>query len=379
MNTPWQDFLQQHGAVMQGNIVQHFGRPLEELIATQSSTVLCDLGQFGTLKISGADAQSFLQNLLSSDVSAVNALRAQLSSLNSPKGRMIASLLIWQSGADYYLQLPRNLCAAIQKKLAMYVLRAKVKVEEVSTQIVSLGLAGEHAAALLNQHVGAMPTENFAVLQHMYGSVICLGERRFQINILAEFAADVWQKLSGDSTGRALSRITGEGWGEGNAVAANMSKATSTKKNLVKKVGAPCWDWLQIRAGLPVIVPATQEQFVAQMVNFELLGGVNFKKGCYPGQEIVARMQYLGKLKRRMYLANVDGANIAPQAGDELYSVDMEGQSCGMIVNAAPAPNGGYDVLAVVQISSQESQGVHWKSLQGAALKFIPLPYALEK
>ena len=137
-----------------------------------------------------------------------------------------------------------------------------------------------------------------------------------------------------------------------------------------------CWDWLSIRAGIPFILPATQEQFVPQMVNFELIDGVSFKKGCYPGQEIVARMQYLGKLKRRMYLAHIDG-NEAPQPGDELFSADMEGQASGMIVNAALAPDSGYDVLAVVQTSSQETQTVHWKSLQGAALEFLSLPYPL--
>src|SRR5450830_1686574 len=112
------------------------------------------------------------------------------------------------------------------------------------------------------------------------------------------------------------------------------------------------------------------------MVNFDLIGGVNFKKGCYPGQEIVARMQYLGKLKRRMYLAHLD-SNDEPQAGEELFSADMEGQARGMIVNAAPAPRGGYDVLASVQTSSRATQAVHWKSAQGAALQFLPLPYPL--
>jgi folate-binding Fe-S cluster repair protein YgfZ len=97
------------------------------------------------------------------------------------------------------------------------------------------------------------------------------------------------------------------------------------------------------------------------MVNFDLVGGVNFKKGCYPGQEIVARTQYLGKLKRRMYLAHINAETLQP--GDELFSADMEGQASGMIVNAAPAPTGGYDVLATVQIASRETQSVHWKSL----------------
>jgi folate-binding protein YgfZ len=131
-------------------------------------------------------------------------------------------------------------------------------------------------------------------------------------------------------------------------------------------VGSACWDWLTIQAGIPVILPATQEQFVPQMVNFELLGGVNFKKGCYPGQEIVARMQYLGKLKRRMYRAHLTSP---AQAGDEVYSADMAGQASGMIVNVAPAPDGGFDVLVVLQISSRENETIHWQSLAGEAMK----------
>ncbi len=356
MNPAWQTFLQQQGALVQSNIVQHFGDlPLgnlsDELATTQTQTVLCDLSQFGTLKVSGADAQSFLQNLLSSDVSAVNVQHAQLSSLNSPKGRMIASFLIWQNGADYYLQLPANLCAAIQKKLSMYILRAKVKIEDASAQIVSLGMAGEHAAILLQQHFGDLPPSDFGAQQLDHGHIIRLGAQSFQINIAATRAIELWQKLSAKS--QSVSAQT---------------------------VGSPYWDWLQIRAGIPVILPATQEQFVAQMVNLELIGGVSFKKGCYPGQEIVARMQYLGKLKRRMYLAHIKITDHpTPQAGDELFSSEMEEQSCGMIVNAAAAPGGGYDVLAVVQISSQESQTIHWQSLQGATLQFMPLPYLLPK
>jgi folate-binding protein YgfZ len=134
-------------------------------------------------------------------------------------------------------------------------------------------------------------------------------------------------------------------------------------------VGSVCWDWLTIQAGIPVILPATQEQFVPQMVNFELLGGVNFKKGCYPGQEIVARMQYLGKLKRRMYRAHLTNP---AQAGDEVYSADMAGQASGMIVNVAPAPEGGFDVLVVLQISSRENETIHLQSLDGEAMTIMP-------
>jgi len=139
-------------------------------------------------------------------------------------------------------------------------------------------------------------------------------------------------------------------------------------------VGAPVWDWLRINAGIPMIVAATQEQFVPQMVNLEVIGGVSFQKGCYPGQEIVARSQYLGKLKRRMFLAHVE-APAAP--ADNLYSADIEGQATGTVVNAAPAPTGGFDVLAVAQVESANTQTLHLKAADGAELRLKPLPYAL--
>jgi folate-binding protein YgfZ len=172
------------------------------------------------------------------------------------------------------------------------------------------------------------------------GTVIRVGEDKFVLVLLPEQAATVWQAL----------------------------------RPLATPVGAPVWDWLRLNAGIPMIVAATQEQFVPQMVNLEAIGGVSFQKGCYPGQEIVARSQYLGKLKRRMFLAQVD-AEAAP--GDALYSADFEGQTTGTIVNAAPSPLGGFDVLAVAQIESAQTQTLHLKSADGAALRLKPLPYAL--
>ena len=133
-------------------------------------------------------------------------------------------------------------------------------------------------------------------------------------------------------------------------------------------------DGLRLNAGIPMITAATQDQFVPQMVNLEVIGGVSFQKGCYTGQEIVARSQYLGKLKRRMFLAHVD-SEAAP--GDSLYSADMEGQATGMVVNTAPAPGGGYDLLAVMQVESAKSSTMHLKALDGAPLVLKPLPYTL--
>lgn len=342
MNQNWQNFLVQHGAIIDAGIVQHFGDRSAELLATTHNTVLCDLHQFGTLRVAGEEAQSFLQNLLSNDIREVSATHAQLSSLNSAKGRMLASFLIWRDGADYLLQLPHSLVESMRKKLSMYVLRAKVKVTDASNEVIALGVAGGDAQNILREVLGDLPSEPFACLTSPRACAIKLGDTRFQLIATPAQAEALWSAISRNA----------------------------------KPVGSACWDNLTIRAGIPVVLPQTQEQFVAQMVNFDVIGGINFKKGCYPGQEIVARMHYLGKLKRRMYLAHIDTIE-APQAGDELFSADMEGQATGMIANAALSPTSGYDVLAVVQISSQATQTMHWKSMQGTTLKFSPLPYTL--
>jgi folate-binding protein YgfZ len=340
MNQAWQEFLAAQHAQFQDGAVQHFGDAAGELATAQDGTVLCDLGHFGVLKVSGEDAQNFLQNLLSSDIKAVTPARAQLSSFNTAKGRMLATFLIWQTGADYFLQLPRSLAAAMQKKLSMYVLRSKVKINDVSDDMACLGLAGKNANTLARESCATVPEEGMGVAQSANTGVIRLEANRLLIVTTPEQAPALWKSLNCGA----------------------------------RAAGSPCWDWLNIRAGIPVILPATQEEFVPQMANLELIGAVNFKKGCYPGQEIVARMQYLGRLKQRMYLTHVT-ANTAPQPGDKLYSAEMEGQHSGTVVNAAPAPGGGYDLLAVIQISSCENQTLHLGSPQGAALEFLPLPY----
>jgi tRNA-modifying protein YgfZ len=342
MNLDWQKFLAQRNAVIADGSVQHFGDSETEWLATANSTALCDLSQFGTLRVSGEEAQAFLQNLLSNDIREVTATHAQLSSLNSAKGRMLASFLIWTDGEDYLLQLPRSLVEMMRKKLSMYVLRAKVKVTDASDEVIALGVAGVHAEKALRDTFNDLPLATFTCLTTAQGCVIKLSDTRFQIITKPMQAEALWTTLS----------------------------------LRAKPVGSACWDWLNIRAGIPTILPQTQEQFVAQMVNFDVIGGINFKKGCYPGQEIVARTHYLGKLKRRMYLAHIDMTDV-PQAGDELFSAEMEGQATGMIANAAPAPSGGYDVLAVAQMSSQEAYAIRWKSLQGEVLDFLTPPYTL--
>jgi folate-binding protein YgfZ len=347
MNPEWRHFLLKQNASLGGDRVLHFGNPAHELEATASSTILCDLSHFGILRVSGDDSESFLQSLLSNDIRDVTSVRGQLSSLSSAKGRVLATMLVWREGATFMLQMPKALCEAVRNKLAIYKLRAKVNIGEVSDDTVSIGLSGNRAPEILRMLLGNPPVAPLETTSITEGEVIKIGETRWQLTTRMDYATMLWNELASHA----------------------------------RAVGSICWDWLNIRSGIPVILPQTQDRFVAQMINLELVGGVNFKKGCYPGQEIVARTQYLGKLKRRMYLAHLEIQSAVhgdiPQPGDELFSVDMQGQASGMIVNAAPAPGGGYDVLASMQISSMETAAVHWKSLGGPTIHILPLPYAV--
>ncbi len=342
MNPDWQIFMATQGAQFQDGIVADFGDAAAERIAVREGTVLCDLAQFGLLKVSGEDAQTFLQNLLSNDVREVNGSRAQLSSFNNAKGRMLASMLVWKTAEDYFLQLPRDLCENVRKKLSMYVLRAKVKISDVSHEFVCFGLSGAIAEAALQKVYPNLPQNAMEVSQHEMDTVLRRDTQRFQITTTPARAATLWATLC----------------------------------NSAKPAGAACWDGLDIRAGVPFVLPATQETFVPQMLNFEVIGGVNFKKGCYPGQEVVARMHYLGTPKKRMYLAHIAG-DVSPKSGDELFSEGLDGQSCGTVVNSAAAASGGFDLLVVVQTASRASSPVHLGSLLGTTLQFQALPYPL--
>ena len=322
MISTWQHTLTTHGATILDGHVADFGDPDAERQQAAHGPIVADLSHLNLIQFVGEDAPAFLQGQLSNDVHVLDGKNAQYTSYNSPKGRMLANGLLWQSLPNHYvLQLPAGLREVIQKRLAMFVMRAKVKVSDASDSWVRLGIGGSGAETAVARALGdgltTFPETPLALEQFDNGWVLRLQGDIFELLIASDQAQAIWEKFIQHA----------------------------------KPVGSACWDLLLIRAGIPTLLPATQEQFVAQMLNYELIGGVNFKKGCYPGQEIVARTQYLGKLKRRLYLAHIAGAE-APQPGAELFSGDLPDQATGMIVNAAPASSGGFDVLAVIQISS---------------------------
>jgi folate-binding protein YgfZ len=339
MNASWKDHLIKAGATLVDDHAIHFGNPEQELLAAQTGTILTDLSYRGVIGVGGEDSQTFLQGQTTNDV-RLAADRAQHNSLCTPKGRMLANFLLWRDADGYFLQLPATLQAGIQKRLTMYVLRSKVKLRDASDESVRLGVAGAGAEAILQAAVGALPSDIMGVARHDKGTIIRLGATRFEIVAPPEQGPALWEEFS----------------------------------KLATPVGSACWEWLEIHAGIPVILPQTQEQFTPQMANFEVIGGVSFNKGCYTGQEIVARTQYLGKVKRRMYLAHLD-SDSEPQPGEELFGAEPP---AGMVVNAQPAPDGGYDLLAVIPTGSVEAGSVYFKSPEGPALRFLTLPYTIE-
>lgn len=344
MNSAWQTFLRDRHAVIENDRVAHFGNIATELQETPTTTVMADLSHHSVIRFSGEDAKTFLQSQLSCDIQEINPNQAQYGSYCTPKGRILTTFLLWQQQDDLLMQLPAGLSAAIQKRLTMYVLRAKVRLTDASNDLIRIGVAGPDAAMLVKDVTGLTChcDHPLQVTQDGALSALCLAPQRIELITPVENAPELWQRLDQQA----------------------------------KPVGADCWNWLDIESGIPVILPETQEMFLPQMINLDAIGGVSFKKGCYPGQEIVARTQYLGKLKRRMFLAHI-GSTQTIQAGDALYSSDMEDQSSGNIVNAIPSPQGGFDVLAVIQQSSVDTGEIHWQSLQGPTLEIKPLPYSL--
>jgi hypothetical protein len=342
MNRVWKSFLQDQGARFKGEAALGFAEPAREMDAVAKTTVLVDLSDQALIRVRGADARDFLNGQLSNDVRRVDERHSQLAAWCTAKGRALAVLRVFRRGTDYYLQLPAGLQETVLTRLRTFVLRAKVILEPADAEFVSLGLAGPWAESLLPETLGNAPVDPDGCVTHAEVTVVRLPgpAPRFLLIAPPATARAQWQRLRAHAT----------------------------------PVGPPAWAWLDIAAGIPRVYPQTSEAFVPQMLNLEILGAVDFKKGCYPGQEIVARTHYLGRLKQRMVRAHTDAE---AQPGMPVYAPELPGQATGSVVDAALAPDGGYDLLAVVHLRSAATGVLHLGTETGPILSLLPLPYSL--
>ena len=289
------------------------------------------LHHLGVIRAQGEDAAKFLQGQLTQDFALLRSTEARLAAFCNAKGRMLASFIGFQRGADEILLVcSRDILAPTLKRLSMFVLRAKVKLSDATADFGLFGIAGD----VLEGAPGGAP---WSLAQAAGGHLVRL--------------------YPADGQPRAL-------W---------VGAAGSTPP-AGPALDPSLWSWSEVRSGIATISAPIVEAFVPQMLNYESVGGVNFKKGCYPGQEVVARSQFRGTLKRRAFIAHA-GAELS--AGQEVFQAADAEQPAGLVAQAAPAPGGGWDAIVSLQLSAAEAGDLHAGSATGPALQLLPLPYLL--
>jgi folate-binding protein YgfZ len=291
------------------------------------------LPHLGVIRAQGEEAARFLHNQLTNDFVLQQPGQARLAAFCTAKGRMLASFVGVQADPqDILLVTSRDVLAPTLKRLSMFVLRAKVKLSDATADYGLWGLAGSAAEQAL-----AGVTEPWGVRSADGAQVVRL------------YPAD----------GQARAMWIGP---------AGSARPAGGELSLEH------WQWGEVRSGIATLTAPIVEAFVPQMLNYESVGGVNFKKGCYPGQEVVARSQFRGTLKRRAYLVHGDAAL---QAGQEVFHASDPEQPCGLVAQAAPAPQGGWDAIVSMQTTAAEGGRLTAGAPDGPALALLPLPYPL--
>lgn len=343
----WRQILEDSGAEFnEDGELESYGNPERERRIPPQGDIICDLSHIGLIRVQGDDAAEFLQNQLTNDISLVTENKAQLSAWCNPKGRVIVTFLINQYAGAYYLSLSADLVEPVLKKLRMYVLRSKVELEDVTGKVVHFGTAGSHLEEDWDHCCdGELPQEDYDVATVMGDiSMVKLpgGVARYKVFGPVDSSIRLWNKL--------------------NVRAAPVSGGS--------------WEYLNIAAGLPMVTAASSEAWIPQMLNLQLIGGVSFKKGCFPGQEVVARLKYLGKNKRRVYRLHF-ATDQAPAVGELVVTNGADGE-VGKILNAVRNPEGKVEALAVLRIDLA-SQPLFLGAVDGPAGKVLELPFAVDE
>ncbi|MDP1955551.1 MAG: folate-binding protein [Polaromonas sp.] len=297
---------------------------------------ITELTHLGVIRAAGEDAASFLQGQLTQDVAQLGLAEARLAAFCNAKGRMQASFVLFKRGeGEILLVCSRDILAATLKRLSMFVMRAKARLSDATADYALFGLAGD------------------------------------AIKTVADYTYPVWAKADFD-TANLVFLYPGA-----SQPRALWCAPAGTPPPEAQAISLDHWQWLEVQSGVATITQPIFEAFVPQMLNYESVGGVNFKKGCYPGQEIVARSQFRGTLKRRAYVAHTSGL---PQVGQEVFHALDADQPCGLVAACAPHPVDGFDVIVSMQTAAAadgEGGRLTLGSASGPALELSPLPYPL--
>ncbi len=317
-------------------IIQLMLTPSTDLPPVSTVSGVAALSHLGVIRAVGEDATSFLQGQLTQDVALLGASEARLAAFCNAKGRMQASFIVFRRSPDEILLVcSRDILAPTLKRLSMFVLRAKARLSDATADYALFGLTGS------------------------------------AIDSIAGGAQPVWAKAD---FGVANAVFLYPGNGQPRAL---WCAPAGTPVPAGAVLPLDQWQWLEVQSGIAMVSQPIFEAFVPQMLNYESVGGVNFRKGCYPGQEIVARSQFRGTLKRRAYLAHTDGE---PAVGQEVFHAPDAEQPCGLVAACAARPGGGFDAIVSMQTSAAADAGggrLTLGSAGGPALVLLPLPYPL--
>ncbi|PID47797.1 MAG: folate-binding protein YgfZ [Proteobacteria bacterium] len=342
MKSAWKAFLIDQGAEFEGSALVSFGNANREQRIAPQGAVLSNLADRGLLEVSGEDAMTFLQNQLTNDITKVDATTHQLTAWCNPKGRVIANFRAFMRDDKIFLILARDLVEAVISGLSRYIMMSKVTITDATDNLVHFGYAGEHAERDLSLILDKVPTSACETMQLGNLSILRLpGDTpRFEVFGDVAEAMDLWSKC-------------------------NVRAAP---------VSSQAWDFMNIRAGRPVITLASSEAWIPQMLNMTFIDGVDFKKGCYPGQEVVARLKYLGKTKRRMYLAEIQTDQV-PETNASI--VNSAGAEVGKVLNAVINPDDLVECLLILKIADAD-KAMFLGSADGAAVTIQELPYSVD-
>ena len=346
MNNEWKNYLLQNGATQVDEGLFIFDESFADALIAEDSNVICDLSHFSTVVVAGGDAAEFMQGQFTNDVDKVDDHHSQLSAFCNNKGRMVANFRLFRYQQNYFINMRQDLVDKSLEHLQNYILRAQVAIQDVSEQLVHIGISGKDAESIVGDFIENPGTDADSLSQNEdYIAIRAAGSvPRYEIFCSADKAMAFWQGVS--------------------------EKAST--------VNSDYWDLLNIRSGIPFIDSNTSEEFVPQMANMELINGVSFEKGCYTGQEIVARTHYLGKQKRRTYHIGID-TDTKPKPGEQLATeTSTENQYTGTLVTVYQMAESAYEALAVIQIKAAEQEKLLMKNAD-AEVSLLKLPYSLEE